>query len=216
MRLPNGIGLGGGMTTSGGSRVNWGGGDPMTADRSGTVPFATIAAVADALDATFTSLEALCAKPASCLHHRPAYPTAWTIAEHLEHVSLANHFLLLTIAKGVATALRRALTQPLPFGESDLLHLAPIADPSAFPWDPPGHMIPSGTQPLARVRTLLRQQHGECLGLLQRMGAGEGRLCSFRMSVYNMGMLDMYQWLYFLAQHGSWHLAFLLQRESGG
>jgi DinB family protein len=188
----------------------------MTADHSGAVPSATIVAVSGAVDETFTRLDTLCAKPAPYLHHRPAYPTAWTVAEHLEHVSLANHFLLLTIGKGTATALRRARTQPLPSGESDLARLAPVADPGAFPWEPPGHMIPTGTKPVAEVRALLGAQHGECLGLLLRMAAGEGRLCSFRMSVYHLGLLDMYQWLYFLAQHGSWHLAFLLQRESGG
>jgi len=191
-------------------------GEPMTADRSGAVPSATIVAVRGAVDATFTRLDTLCAKPAAYLHQRPAYPTAWTIAEHLEHVSLANHFLLLTIGKGTATALRRARTQSLPPGESDLARLAPIADPGAFPWEPPGHMIPTGTKPVAEVRSLLAAQHRECLGLLQRMAAGEGRLCSFRMSVYHLGLLDMYQWLYFLAQHGSWHLAFLTQRESDG
>jgi len=191
-------------------------GEPMTADRSGAVPSATVVAVRGAVDEIFSSLDTLCAEPAAYLHHRPAYPGAWTIAEHLEHVSLANHFLLLTIAKGVATALHRARTEPLLPGESDLSRLAPIAVPAAFPWEPPGHMIPTGTKPVTEARALLSNQHGECLGLLQRMGTGEGRLCSFRMSVYNLGLLDMYQWLYFLAQHCSWHLAFLLLRESRG
>lgn len=27
--------------------------------------------------------------------------------------------------------------------------------------------------------------------------------------LYNLGKLDMYQWLYFLPQHASWHVAFL-------
>jgi len=173
----------------------------------------TIAAVRSAIDEVFARLDTLCARPAAYLHHRPAYPGAWTVAEHLEHVSLANRFLLLTINKGVASALRRARTQPIPVGESDLSLLSPIADPSAFPWEPPGHMVPTGTRPVGDVRALLRTQHGECLGLLQRMGTGEGKLCSFRMSVYHLGMLDMYQWLYFLAQHGSWHLEFLARRE---
>src|SRR6185369_15435472 len=136
---------------------------------------ATIVAVRGAIDETFSRLATLCAKPASYLHHRPAYPSAWTVAEHLEHVSLVNHFLPLTIAKGVATALRRALTQPVPPGESDLARLAPVADPGAFPWEPPGHMIPTGTKPIPEVRVLLSAQHRECLGLLQRMAAGEGR-----------------------------------------
>ncbi|NVN89856.1 MAG: DinB family protein [Desulfuromonadales bacterium] len=173
----------------------------------------TIATIAGAINDTFSRLEDLCAQPADYLHHRPAYADAWTVAEHLEHISLVNHFLLLTIAKGVATALRRARTRPVPPGESDLLRLGPIADPAAFPWEPPGHMIPTGVKPVAEVRALLTAQHGECLGLLERMGASEGRLCSFRMSVDNLGMLDMYQWLYFLTRHGCWHLEFLARRD---
>lgn len=187
----------------------------MTANHS-AVCSTTIAAVRGAIDGTFARLDDLCTRPAADLHHRPPYAAAWTMAEHLEHVSLVNHFLLLTIGKGVASALRRARSQPVPAGESDLARLAPIADPGAFSWEPPGHMIPTGTQPINEVRTLLVSQHARCLALLGRMAAGEGRLCSFRMSVYNLGRLDMYQWLYFLARHGCWHLAFLQLRDAGG
>lgn len=175
---------------------------------------ATIAIVRGAIDDSFARLDDLCAQPAEYLHHRPAYADAWSVAEHLEHVSLVNHFLLLTIGKGVATAVRRARTRPVPPGVSDLVLLAIIADPAAFPWEPPGHMLPTGARPVTEVRALLTSQHGECLGLLERMGAGEGKLCSFRMSVAGRGKLDMYQWLYFLTRHGCWHLEFLAQRDA--
>jgi hypothetical protein len=175
----------------------------------------TVAALRNALDETFARLDAWFSLPELYLLQRPHYPQAWSAAEHLEHVTLVNHFLLLTIAKGVASALRRARTQPIPSGESNLSRLTPIADPQAFPWEPPGHMIPTGTEPLAEVRALLSCQRGRCLQLLERIGNGQGMLCSFRMSVYNLGRLDMYQWLYFLCQHGRWHLEFLAQREAG-
>jgi len=173
---------------------------------------ATFTTLRSTLHETFARLDTWFDLPAERLGHRPSYPQAWTAAEHLEHVALVNHFLLLTIGKGVATALRRAHTQSIPAGESDLLCLAPIADPDAFPWEPPGHMIPGGSQALDEIRALLADQHGQCLILLERMGKGEGRLCSFRMSVYGLGRLDMYQWLYFLVQHGRWHLEFLKRR----
>ena len=186
----------------------------MTADCPAS-PSATVDAVRSALDTAFARLDGLCGRSSPSPHHRPAYPGAWTAAEHLEHVALANHFLLLTIGKGVATALRRAGSQTVPPGESDLVRLSPIADPDAFPWEPPGHMIPTGVRQVAEMRELLAAQHRECLAHLERMAAGEGRLCSFRMSVCRLGMLDMYQWLFFLANHGFWHLAFLERREPG-
>ncbi|HXE96706.1 MAG TPA: DinB family protein [Dongiaceae bacterium] len=178
--------------------------------------FAAGTTVRDTLAETFARLDAWCSLPEERLLQRPAYPAAWSAAEHLEHVSLANHFLLLTIGKGVAAALRRARNRPIPTGESNLARLAPIADPAAFPWEPPGHMIPTGTAQVSEVRALLTGQLGECLELLERMGNGEGRLCSFRMSVNKLGRLDMYQWLYFLALHGRWHLEFLARRERNG
>jgi len=38
------------------------------------------------------------------------------------------------------------------------------------------------------------------------MGNGEGSLCKVRMSVNELGKIDLYQWLYFLAQHARRHL----------
>jgi hypothetical protein len=180
------------------------------------IPSATVIAVRDAIDDAFDILDVLSAKPGHYLHQRPVYPGAWTASEHLEHVSLANHFLLLTIDKGVRTALRRAQTQTIPERESDLDSLLPVGDPDAFPWEPPGHMIPTGSKSVSDVQALLRTQHLQCLELLERMKKGEGKLCSYRMSVHRLGILDMYQWLYFLARHASWHLEFLAQREETG
>ena len=173
---------------------------------------AVIPAVRHALDETFDRLDLLCNCPEELLRLRPACADAWSIAEHLEHVALVNHFLLLTIAKGTATALRRARTQPIPDTESDLLPLAPFGDPAAFRWEPPGHMLPTGGESVADVRQCLVAQRERCRELLASMAGGEGRLCAFRMSVHSLGRLDMYQWLYFLAQHGRWHLEFLARR----
>lgn len=176
---------------------------------------ATISAVRANLDETFARLDAWCSRPEELLRLRPSYRDAWSAAEHLEHVALANHFLLLTIGKGTAAALRRARSQSIPDGESDLAVLAPIADPSSFSWEPPGHMVPTGMKLAAEIRSLLSGQHEESRILLDRMAGGEGKLCSYTMSVYRLGKLDMYQWLFFLAQHARWHLAFLERRELG-
>lgn len=176
---------------------------------------ATVEAVRGALGGVFSELGRWCRRPDEVLLARPPYPDAWTAAEHLEHVGLVNHFLLLTIAKGCRQALKRAGRLPVPPGESDLAPLAPVAQPGAFAWPPPAHMLPTGERTPQEVHRQLAQQYQRCLELLERMPHGEGRLTSFRMSVHNLGRLDLYQWLYFLAQHGRYHLNFLGQRGEG-
>jgi hypothetical protein len=165
--------------------------------------------VREAVVQVFSELAAWLARPPCELASRPDYPGAWSCLEHLEHVGLVNHFLLLTIRKGCAKALGRAGRLPLPEGESDLAPLAPVADPDAFDWGPPAHMVPAGGRAPAELRRLLEDQRERCLELLAAMPAGEGRLCTIRMSVHDLGRLDMYQWLYFLAQHGRYHLVLL-------
>ena len=160
-----------------------------------------------ALVQVFSELDAWCLRPR--LDLRPERPGAWSGSEHLEHVSLVNHFLLLTIGKGCATALRRAARLPIPGGESDLAPLSPVAEPGAFDWPPPAHMLPLGLRPVPEVRLLLADQRGRCLELLAGMPSGEGRLCTINLSVHGLGRLDMYQWLYFLAQHARYHLNLL-------
>jgi len=172
----------------------------------------TVGTVHDALVQVFSELDRWLELPGPHLEARPEYPGAWTVLEHLEHIGLVNHFLLLTIGKGCRKALRRAEVQAIPETESELAPLAPIADPDAIEWQPPAHMLPTGTTDPARLRALLEGQGRHCLELLAAMPGGEGRLCSIRMSVLGLGRLDMYQWLYFLAQHGRYHLTFLARR----
>jgi len=157
----------------------------------------------------FSLLDDCFETPRERLERRPAYPDAWTGAEHLEHVWLANRFLLLTITKGCLKARKRAEGLQLPEGESDLELLSAIALPGAFDWSPPSHMVPTGRVQPGEVRAELRGQRGRCLELLAGMPRGEGRLCTIRMSVHGLGPLDMYQWLYFLAQHARYHLALI-------
>lgn len=171
--------------------------------------FETADKVRAAVAEIFPLLDARFDLGAAVLTRRPDYQGAWTVAEHLEHVFLANHFLLLTIRKGCRIAIRRAVGREFPEGESDLDLLAPVAVPGAFDWQPPVHMIPTGGMPLEELRDGLRGQREECLELTAAMPAGEGRLYSIRMSVNRLGRLDMYQWLYFLLQHARYHLALI-------
>lgn len=168
--------------------------------------------VARELEEAFAELDRHCQLPPDMLQRRPEYLGAWTVAEHLEHVCLANHFLMLTITKGCDKARRRAAAEPVPEGESDLSPLAPIAEPGVFQWEVPTHMLPTGRRDPAATRAELKHQRERALELLAGMPNGEGRLCRIRMSVNSLGELDMYQWLYFLVQHAKYHLALIDER----
>ncbi len=130
---------------------------------------------------------------------------SWSIDEILEHVTLTNDFLLLVIRNGRDKALKRARTQPIEQDQSDLEPISVIGHPDAFPWMRPEHMEPTRTKSSTEVRQVLRQQFQECLEILDQLRNGEGTLHKVRMSVRDLGKLDMYQWLFFLAQHAKRH-----------
>ena len=79
----------------------------------------TVARVRSALDEVARELERWCAAPAELLARRPR-PDAWSGSEILEHVMLVNGYLLLTLEKQAARALRRARHVEVTEGESDL------------------------------------------------------------------------------------------------
>jgi len=96
----------------------------------------------------------------------------------------------------------------------NLDRLAVIADPMAFRWIRPDHMEPTGQVPSDEVRALLREQRDECLALLDTLRNGEGLLVTVSMSVNGLGKMDLYQWLYFVAQHAKRHLVQLARNEA--
>jgi DinB superfamily len=84
-----------------------------------------------------------------------------------------------------------------------------IADSTArrqAPGESARSMEPTGRPSPAEVRDRLRQQLGECLTLLERLGGGARALCRVTMTVNGLGKIDLYQWRFFLAQHARRHL----------
>jgi len=141
------------------------------------------------------------------LRDRQPVSGRWSINAVLEHVSLTNHFLMLTLRKWVGIADERvARDDPIPEGESDLDRLLVIGERGSFGWERPEHMEPTGVPTPAELQARLRQQLDECLILLERMADGRGALCLVTMSVNDLGKIDLYQWLFFLAQHARRHL----------
>jgi hypothetical protein len=153
--------------------------------------------VFDELDTWFDKAEAI-------RSFKPS-PEEWSINENLEHITLTSHFLMIVIKNGVEKCLKRAQNQPIPEGESDLDFMAAIGVNDSFYWHRPEHMIPKGEKPIGQIREIMRQQQSECLQLLDSMPNGEGKLHKVRMSVHELGKIDMYQWLYFVALHAKRH-----------
>jgi hypothetical protein len=109
------------------------------------------------------------------------------------------------IRQGRDKALKRAHTQIIAQDESNLEPLSVIGHPDAFAWLRPEHMEPTRTKSSVKVQQVLHQQHQECLTILNQLSKGEGTLHKVRMSVRDLGKLDMYQRLFFLAQHAKRH-----------
>lgn len=176
----------------------------------------TIQSVRTALETTFAEVDAWFDKPPPLRAQRPS-TGGWTVDEVLEHITLTSHFLLIVIRNSTRKARRRAAAGAvIAAGESDLELLEPIAQRGSFSWSRPEHMVPTGKPASAEVRQRMREQLQEGLDLLDSLAHGEGSLFHVRMSVHDSGKLDVYQWLYFLAQHARRHIAQMEENEREG
>jgi len=173
----------------------------------------TIERVRTALDETFGAIDGWFDKPEALRSYKPANG-GWSIDEVLEHVTLTSHFLLIVIRQSAEKGLKRAAGgNPIPDGESDLDVLEPIGRRGSFSWSRPEHMIPTGAVSNHEVRERMGAQYRECVSILDRLLGGEGALHKVRMSVNGSGRLDVYQWLYFLAQHAARHIDQMRENE---
>lgn len=155
-------------------------------------------------------------KPETLRQYRPANG-GWTIDEILEHTSLTSHFLLKLIDKGATKALRNAnpedLARELDQYVFERDKLDEIGLYKSFKWVRPEHMEPTGTANLEEVRRLIQTQRDRCLHWLDQMPNGEGVLYKTTMSVNNLGKIDVYQYIYFLAQHAKRHVTQMERNE---
>jgi DinB superfamily len=172
----------------------------------------TIERVRTALAGTFAEADTWFDRPEPLRTFRPS-DGGWTIDEILEHITLTSHFLMIVIRNSTRKALKRAADASIPPQESDLELLEPIGRRGTFSWARPEHMIPTGTVPGEEVRRTMREQLAECLGFLDQLAGGEGSLFKVRMSVKDSGKLDVYQWLYFVAQHAKRHVDQMRENE---
>ncbi|GHO88692.1 DinB family protein [Dictyobacter formicarum] len=166
----------------------------------------TIQKLQTALAETVAEIDHWCGMPEESRAYQPQ-DGGWSINEILEHITLTSHYLLIIINKGCAKALRKAAQgETIPAGESDLTRLEPIGHPDAFPWIRPEHMEPTRKVALEEVRARVQEQYQNCVRVLTDIEHGEGALYTARMSVQDLGRMDLYQWLYFLVLHQQRHI----------
>lgn len=159
---------------------------------------------------TFAEVDAWFDQPAALRAYPPA-DGGWTTDEVLTHIGLTNRYLLILVEKGTAKALANAqnldLATELAYYQFPREKLATIGVLHAFDWVRPGHMEPrEHPQPLPAVRQQLHAQLAQTLACLDRLPHGEGLLYATTMTVNGLGRLNLYEYIYFLAQHARRHL----------
>jgi len=113
---------------------------------------------------------------------------------------------VIIVRKGYPKAIKRASKQNVEDAESDLNKIVPIGQRGSFVWIRPEHMEPTAAKSMSEVLEFMRRQQHESLEILEKLRDGEGSLYKVRMSVNDSGRIDLYQWLYFIAQHAKRHI----------
>lgn len=169
------------------------------------------------LQTTFDKIDLWFEKDAELRSYKPD-SGGWTIDQILEHIGLTNHFLLILIDKGTNKALANAskldINEEL---EKYVFHrekLTEIGLHKSFNWIRPEHMEPKSDKTLHEVRQQLKDQVKQCLYNLDKLKNGEGVLYRTTMTVNDLGKIDVYEYIYFLAQHGQRHITQMTKNET--
>lgn len=167
------------------------------------------------IETTFDALERWTDASPELLDFRP-HPGVWTARGILEHVTLADRYLLVLVRKIADKSARRVQRgEPWPAEAPRPGRLETLAARDAR-WPHPEHMTPGGTAAPEGLRATLRADREECLAALQRMPAGEGTLHRIRMSrVHNDDRLDLYAYLELIELHARRHLVQLDRNRAG-
>lgn len=172
--------------------------------------------IKDTLTTVFTEVDDWFDKPVEVRTYRPIN-NGWTINEILEHISLTSYFLLKLIDKGTMKALKNIngldLAAELKSYVFERDKLDEIGIYKSFAWIRPQHMEPTGQVSLEEVRDTIREQKDKCIAYLDSMPNGEGVLYQTTMSVNELGKIDVYEYIYFLAKHAQRHLGQMERNE---
>ena len=169
------------------------------------------------LNETFMSVDLWFDKDQTMRSYKPL-SGGWTIDQILEHIGLTNRFLLILIHKGANKALQNLQNLDLKHELSNYTFhrdkLIEVGLHKSFPWIRPEHMEPKGEKTLPEVRQQLKDQLNLCLSILNELKNGEGVLYKTTMTVNDLGKIDVYEYIYFLAQHGQRHITQMKKNEN--
>jgi hypothetical protein len=171
--------------------------------------------VREALLNSFRQLDTWFEKEPDLLDFKPD-TDQWNIHEVLEHISLTNYFLLLTINKSTRRALERkhtAGTVILPGDYQNKFEKIDVISSRSFGWVRPDYLEPTGMKDLRDIRALLKQQFAQSMYNLSLLKNGEGMLVFTNMEVNDLGKLDIYQYIYFLTKHIDRHIGQMQRLE---
>ena len=84
----------------------------------------------------------------------------------------------------------------------------------SFPWIRPEHMEPKGEISLPQVRITIKEQLKKCNKHLDSLPNGEGILYKTTMTVNDLGKIDVYEYIYFLAKHAERHITQMEKNEA--
>ncbi len=172
--------------------------------------------IEDFLKTTFREIDLWFEKDSELRNFKPTNG-GWTIDQILEHIGLTNHFLLILIDKGtnkaLANTLKLDLNEELKNYTFHKDKLTEVGLHKSFNWIRSEHMEPKAEKTLDQVRQQLKDQVQICLDNLDKLRNGEGVLYKTTMTVNELGKIDVYEYIYFLAQHGQRHITQMEKNE---
>jgi uncharacterized damage-inducible protein DinB len=172
------------------------------------------------LTSTFNRMLDVFAVREDVLYYQPSNG-GWSMYQVLEHVVLANHFLLRIVNKQAERAVQLASmvnkrnTQSYALDRNKLNRMELTG---SYIWVPQRYTEPAGDMPLLQIKMTLHDQLNQSIALLD-----DSKILGAIETTYVAGKIDALHYLYFLVQHMQRHLGQVerlkqefsqLQRES--
>ena len=162
-----------------------------------------VATIRTELTSTFNRMLDVFAVREDVLYYQPSNG-GWSIYQVLEHVMLADHFLLRIVNKQAERAVQLAgmvnkrNTQSYALDRNKLIRMELAG---SYIWVPQRYTEPAGDIPLLQIKMTLHDQLSESLKLLS-----DSKVLEAIETTYVAGKIDALHYMYFLVQHMQRHL----------